>query len=57
MKRPNLRIIEIEENKDSQLKATENLLNKIIEKSSPLKERNMTKVQEAYKRKPTIICL
>ena len=31
MKRPNLRIIRIEENKDSQLKGSENVFNKIIE--------------------------
>jgi hypothetical protein len=35
MKRSNLRIIGIEENKDSQLKGPENFLNKIIEESFP----------------------
>jgi hypothetical protein len=33
MKRPNLRIIRIEENKDSQLKGSENVFNKIIEEN------------------------
>jgi hypothetical protein len=35
MKRPNLRIIRIEENKDSQLKGHENVFNKVIEESFP----------------------
>jgi hypothetical protein len=37
MKRPNLKIIRIEENEDSQLKGHENIFNKIIEekKTSP----------------------
>jgi uncharacterized coiled-coil protein SlyX len=34
MKTPNLRIIEIEEGEDSQLKRSENIFNKIIEKTS-----------------------
>jgi hypothetical protein len=34
MKRPNLRIIEIEESKDSQLKGPGNIFNKLIEKTS-----------------------
>jgi hypothetical protein len=34
MKRPNLRIIGIEENEDSQLKEPENVFNKIIEKKT-----------------------
>jgi hypothetical protein len=33
MKRPNLRIIRIEENKDSQLKGPESVFNKIIEEN------------------------
>ena len=33
MKRPNLRIIRIEENEDSQLKGLENVFNKIIEEN------------------------
>jgi hypothetical protein len=32
MERPNLKIIEIEENEDSQFKGPENIFNKIIEK-------------------------
>jgi hypothetical protein len=35
MKRPNLRIIGIEENKDYQTKGTENVFNKIIEENLP----------------------
>jgi hypothetical protein len=37
MKRPNLRIIRIEENEYSQLKGPENVFNKIIEENSNLK--------------------
>jgi hypothetical protein len=33
MKRPNLRIIEIEEDEDSQFKGPENIFNKIIEEN------------------------
>jgi hypothetical protein len=35
MKRPNLRIIGIEESEDSQLKGPENVFNKIIEENLP----------------------
>ena len=35
MRRPNLRIIGIEENKDSQLKGPVNIFNKIIEENFP----------------------
>jgi archaeosine-15-forming tRNA-guanine transglycosylase len=50
MKRPNLRIIRIEENKDSQLKEPENVFNKTIEENFPnLKKKMEIKVQEAYK--------
>jgi hypothetical protein len=35
MRRPNLRIIGIEENEDSQLKGRENIFNKIIENKLP----------------------
>jgi hypothetical protein len=35
MKRPNLRIIRIEENKDSQLKGPKNIFNKIIKGNFP----------------------
>jgi hypothetical protein len=44
MKRQNLTIIGIEENKDSQLKGPENVFNKIIEENFPyLKERDGNK--------------
>ena len=50
MKRPNLRIIGIEENEDSQLKGPENVFNKIIEENFPnLKKEMAIKVQEAYR--------
>jgi hypothetical protein len=46
MKRPNLKIIRIEENKDSQLKGPENVFNKIIEENfSNLKKEMDIKVQ------------
>jgi hypothetical protein len=48
MKWPNLRIIRIEENEDSQLKGPEFVFNKIIEENFPnLKKEMDIKVQEA----------
>ena len=48
MKRPNLRIIGIEESEDSQLKGPENVFNKIIEENFPnLKKEMSVKLQEA----------
>jgi hypothetical protein len=35
MKRPNLRIIGMEENEDSKLKGPENIFNKVIEENFP----------------------
>jgi hypothetical protein len=53
MKRPNLRIIGIEENEYSQLKGPENVFNKIIEENFPnLKKEMAIKVQEAYRTGP-----
>ena len=50
MKRPNLNIIRIEENEDSQLKGLENVFNKIIEENFPnLKKEMIIKVQESYR--------
>ena len=50
MKRPNLKIIGIEEGEESQLKGPENIFNKIIEENFPnLKEEMVIKVQEAYR--------
>jgi hypothetical protein len=50
MKRSNLRIIRIKENKDSQLKGPENAFNKIIEENFlNLKKVMDIKVQEAYR--------
>jgi hypothetical protein len=47
MKRPNLRIIGIEENKDSQLKGYKIIVNKIIEENFPnLKKEIAIHVQE-----------
>jgi hypothetical protein len=50
VKRPNLRIIGIEENEDFQLKGPENVFNKIIEKNFPnLKKEMDIKLQGAYR--------
>ena len=50
MKIPSLRIFEIEENEDSQLKGHENIFNKAIEEYFPkLKKEMALKVQEAYR--------
>jgi hypothetical protein len=48
MKRPNLRIIRIEEEEDSQLKGPESIFNKIIEIFLILKKEIAIKVKEAY---------
>jgi hypothetical protein len=49
MKTANLRIIGIEENKDSHLKGPENVFNKIIEENFPNLTKEMAiKLQEAY---------
>ena len=49
MRRPNIRILGIEENKDSQLKGPENVFNKIIEENIPnLKKEMFIEVQEGY---------
>ena len=48
--RPNLRIIRIGENKDSQLKGPGNFLTKILEENfTKLKKEMPIKVQEAYR--------
>ncbi|ERE73702.1 Transposase, L1 containing protein [Cricetulus griseus] len=50
VKRPNLRIIGIEEGEESLLKATENIFNKITEENFPnLQKDRPMKVQEAYR--------
>jgi hypothetical protein len=50
MRRPNLRIIGIDENEDFQLKVTVNIFNKIIDKNFPnLKKEMPMKKQEAYR--------
>ena len=50
MKIPNLRIIGIEENKDSQIKGPENVFSKIMEENFPnLKKEMDIKVQEVYR--------
>jgi hypothetical protein len=50
MIRLNLRIIEIEESEDFQLKGPENIFNKIIEENFPnLKKEMARNVQEAYR--------
>ena len=50
MKRPNLRLIGIEESEDFQLKGPVNIVNKIIEDSFPnLKKELPINIQEAYR--------
>jgi hypothetical protein len=49
-RRPNLRIIGIEESEDSQLKGPVNIINKIIEENFPNLNKEMTmNIQEAYR--------
>jgi hypothetical protein len=50
MRRPNLRIIDIEENQDPQLKEPVNIFNKIIEENFPNLMKEMTmNIQEAHR--------
>jgi hypothetical protein len=50
MRRPKLRIISIDENKDFQLKGPVNIFNKIIEENFPnLKKEMPMKIQEGYR--------
>jgi hypothetical protein len=50
MRRPNLRIIGIEESVDSQLKGPVNIFNKTIEENFPnLKKEIPMNIQEAYR--------
>jgi hypothetical protein len=50
IRRPNLRIIGIQKNEDSQLKGQVNTFNKIIEENFPnLKKEMHIKMQEAYR--------
>jgi hypothetical protein len=50
MRRPNLRIIGIEESKDSKLKGPVNNFNKSIEENFPnLKREMLMNIQEAYR--------
>jgi hypothetical protein len=50
IRRPNLRIIVIEESEDSQLKGPVNIFNKIIEENFPnLKKEMSVNIQEAYR--------
>jgi hypothetical protein len=50
IRRPNIRIIDIEESKDSQLKGPVNIFNKIIEENFPnLKKKMPMNIQEAYR--------
>jgi len=50
MRRPNLRIIGIEENEDSQLKGSVNIFNKIIVENFPkLKKEMLVNIQETYR--------
>jgi hypothetical protein len=50
MRKPNLRIIGIEENEDFQLKGPANIFNKIMEENFPnLKKVMPMNIQEAYR--------
>jgi hypothetical protein len=50
MRRPNLRIIGVDENEDFQLKGPANIFNKIIEENfTNLKKEMLMNIQEAYK--------
>ena len=50
MRRPNLRMIGIEESEDYQLKGSVNIFNKIIEENFPnLKKEMPINIQEAYR--------
>ena len=50
MRRPNLRIIGVDENEDFQLKGTANIFNKIIEENFPnLKKEMPMNIQQAYR--------
>jgi hypothetical protein len=50
MRRPNLRMIGIEESEDSQLKGPINIFNKIIDENVPNLKKDMPmKIQEAYR--------
>jgi hypothetical protein len=50
MRRPNLRIIGLEQNKDFQLKGPVNIFNKIAEENFPnLKKEMSMNMQEAYR--------
>jgi hypothetical protein len=50
MRRPNLRIIEVDENEDFQFKGSANIFNKIIEENFPyLKKEMPMNIQEAYR--------
>jgi hypothetical protein len=50
MRRPNLRIIDIEESEDSQLNGPVNIVNKIIEENFPnLKKEMSINIQEGYR--------
>jgi hypothetical protein len=55
MRRPNLRMIGIEESEDYQLKGSVNIFNKIIEENFPnLKKEMPINIQEAY-RTPNVL--
>ena len=50
MRRPNIRIIGVDQNEDFQLKGPANIFNKIIEKNLPnLKKEMPMNIQEAYR--------
>jgi hypothetical protein len=55
MRRPNLRIIGVDENEDFQLKGPANIFHKIIEENFPcLKKEIPMNIQEAYRTPNTL---
>ena len=55
MRRPNLRILGVDENEDFQLKGPANIFNKIIEENFPnLKKEMPMNIQEAYRTPNTL---
>ena len=54
MRRPNLRIIGVDENEDFQLKGPVNIFNKIIEENFPNLKLIPMSIQEAYRTPNTL---
>jgi hypothetical protein len=52
MRRPNLRIIGVDENEDFQIKGPSNIFNKIIEENFPNLKKNMPMIIQGTYRTP-----